>query len=95
MFDNIYLFYTKEFVKLNLEGKDGFTIIRSSVAIKLLNHAYKLLLDGNEIIEIENLEIEKISFYWNISKRYYDEQNKCIEASKATYVLSWLTKTEI
>lgn len=95
MFENIYFFYCNEFIKLNSKSKDGFILLKSSVAIKLLNFAYKTLIQENEIIEIENIPVEKKSYYWNIAKRYYEQQNKCIEASKAAYALSWLTKTEI
>jgi len=94
MFDALFKFYIEFFLKMTKEGKDGFLIVKSTVALKLLNNLYVKLVNENEIIPINELPEERKLMFWEIAKKYYDDQDKCILASKAAYALTWLTNTD-
>ncbi len=94
MFDNLYKCWVELFFKFEENKKDsGYLILKSSVALKLLNELYlKFIADKqSNVLPIESIPIEKKNRYWSIAKVYYEEKEKAIECSKACYVLDLIT----
>lgn len=89
----MYVMFGNVFIQLNDSGKDGFILLKSSVACKLLNELYnKFILDG--IPPIESLPEDKKINYYNISKKHCEDKDYLIMVSKAAYVLNLITSNE-
>lgn len=90
MFEPLIITLIETFNKLKDVGMDNWCIVNCSVPVKLLNELYdKFMLDG--IPSIENLSTEEKTKYWDIAKKYHEDQETAIKASKAAYVLSLIT----
>jgi hypothetical protein len=84
--------YTDYFFSEDISDK--YSILKSSVAMKILNSVYRTLMNDETVIKIENLPQEKKLFFWNISGRYYEDTLKRKSASIAAYTISLITATE-
>lgn len=92
MNDKLIILLADIFNKRVKENKDGFLIIKSSVAVKVLCSLYERLILV-DVPCIESLTKEEKEKYWEIGKQFYELENDAIKASKATYMVALITNT--
>lgn len=94
MFERLHIHWANKFLEFEAKEKDsGYFIIDGRVAMQLLNELYnQFMRDGIE--PIESLPEERKKKYWMIAKKYYQEKEHAIMASKAAYVLDLITSNE-
>jgi len=90
MNDSFIMFITDMFFQREKDGKDAFLILKSSVALNALWKLYEKLVQV-DVPPIESLSTEEKTKYWNIAKKYYDDKESAIIASKSSYILSLIT----
>jgi len=90
MNDSFIMFLTDMFFQREKDGKDAFLILKSSVALNALWNLYEKLVQV-DVPPIQSLTTEEKNKYWNIAKKYYEDKNLAIIASKSSYILSLIT----
>ncbi len=91
MFEGIYILLGETFNIWNIKTGNGFDILKFSVPLKLLFELYNSLVSLKEIQVIQDLPTEKKQYYFDISKKYYQDTDQRVTASKAAYILEYLT----
>jgi hypothetical protein len=92
MNDNIIIFLSDLFFKMEKEGKDGFLLLKFSVPLGCLWKLYERLILV-DVQPIETIPLEQKEKYWNIAKRFHTDEEQAIKASKAAYMLSLITNS--
>lgn len=92
MNDKLIILLADIFNKRVEDGKDGFLIIKSSVAVKVLSSLYERLILV-DVPCIQSLTKEEKEKYWDISKQFYDIEADAIKGSKAAYIIALITNS--
>ncbi len=93
MNDSFIVLLCSIYSRLLDEGKDGYIVIKSTVAVKALFRLYEKL-SLIDVPTIETLPLEAKTKYWEIAKQTYTELEFAKKASKAAYMISLITNTD-
>lgn len=93
MNDSLVVLFAEIFTGLQDKGSNGYVIIKSGVAMKILWNLYERL-SLIDVPTIDGLPLKQKEKYWNIGKEFYELQEDRIKASKAAYMISLITNTD-
>lgn len=72
------------------EKNDGYALLCSCICLQVCNGLYdKFVMDSIKPIEMLDEEVKRK--YWDISKRFYTDTNKRMQAARTAYVLESIT----
>lgn len=92
MKDNLIQFLIEMFFDREKNGKDPYLMIKFSIPLNAFYKLYMKLIHV-DMQPIEMLpETEKIK-YWNLAKKYYEDKELAIKASKSIYLLNLITNS--
>lgn len=89
-FTGLVKLYCDNFRQLKKENKEGWGIVKGSVAMELLNDLYDSLT-GHGVPTLEQLPEDVKRKYWDISGKHFSDMAKRIEMSKAAYIIDLIT----
>lgn len=90
MNDAFIMFLTDLYFQREKDGLDAYLMIKFTVPLNALWKLYERLIQV-DVPPIEILPQEEKERYWNIAKKYHEEKDLAIKASKASYILSLIT----
>ena len=93
MNEKLIVLFADIFSKRIAKGEDGFMILKSSLALRILSNLYEQLCLV-DVPKIETLPLEQKTSYWLIAKQFYNDHKMAIQASKAAYMICLITNTD-
>lgn len=93
MTESLMLLLVSIFRSLQNKGFTGYSILKSSVTLKIFSDLYEKL-SKVDVPPITSITEEEKNKYWNIAKEFYTEKEIRIKASKAAYLLNLLTENK-
>jgi len=87
MKDGLIQFLVEMFFNREKDKQDPYLMVKFSIPLNALYKLYINLIQV-DVPPIETLSGEEKTKYWNMAKKYYDDKESAIKASKSIYLLN-------